>query len=129
MSAVRVAFREPYQVFRWFNGGDLQADFATMRRDYQQVRLVTLERLAARGRLGGSHALTIRRDKIGRPLSAPRRRRLAGSAACGAAGMSARPAPLAGRRLIGRRRLCRDVDSYEAGGIGRLSAGPAVSAR
>ena len=70
MSAVRVAFREPYQVFRWFNGGGLQADFATMRRDYQQVRLVTLERLAARGRLGGSHALTIRRDKIGRPLSA-----------------------------------------------------------
>jgi hypothetical protein len=39
-----------------------------------------------------------------------------------------RPAPLAGRRLIGRRRLCQDADSYETGRAGSLSTGPTVSA-
>jgi hypothetical protein len=39
-----------------------------------------------------------------------------------------RPAPLAGRRLIGWRRLCQDADSYETGGAGSLSTGPTVSA-
>jgi hypothetical protein len=46
-----------------------------------------------------------------------------------AAGVSAPASPLAGRRLIGRRRLGQDADGYEAGGMGGLSAGPAVGAR
>jgi hypothetical protein len=53
------------QATRWFNGGDLQADLPTLRRDYPQVRLRTLVRLAGRAAKRWRQG-----DKIGRLLSA-----------------------------------------------------------
>jgi uncharacterized protein YbjT (DUF2867 family) len=69
MPVVRMALgREFYQMFRWFNAGGFQADVTALRRHYPQLRLRTLEDwLRAEGWVG-KRAVTIRRDKMGRPL-------------------------------------------------------------
>ncbi len=69
MPVARVALgREFYQMFRWFNKGGFQADIAALRRDYPQLRLRTLEDwLREEGRTG-RRAITVRRDKMGRPM-------------------------------------------------------------
>ena len=70
MPLVRVALgREFYQMFRWFNRGGFQADIAGLRRDYPQVRLRTLEDWLREEGWAGKRAVTIRRDKIGRPVA------------------------------------------------------------
>src|SRR6266704_4947009 len=69
MPVVRVALgREFYQMFRWFNVGGFQADITALRRDYPQLRLRTLEDWLREEGWTGRRAITVRRDKIGRPL-------------------------------------------------------------
>jgi len=69
MPVVQVALgREFYQMFRWFNGGGFQADIAALRRDYPRLRLRTLEDWLREEGWAGRRAITVRRDKIGRPL-------------------------------------------------------------
>ena len=69
MPVVRVALgREFYQMFRWFNAGGFQADIAALRRDYPQLRLRTLEDWLREEGWAGRRVVTVRRDKIGRPL-------------------------------------------------------------
>jgi len=72
MPAVRVALgREFYQMFRWFNAGGFQADVPALRRDYPQLRLRTLEDWLREEGWAGRRAVSVRRDKIGRPLPGP----------------------------------------------------------
>lgn len=72
LPVVRVALgREFYQMFRWFNAGGFQADVAALRRDYSQLRLRTLEDWLREEGWAGKRAVTVKRDKIGRPLSVP----------------------------------------------------------
>ncbi len=74
MPVVRVVLgREFYQMFRWFNAGGFQADVAGLRRDYPQLR--TLEDWLREEGWAGRRAVTVRRDKIGRPLPQPPRLR------------------------------------------------------
>jgi len=61
--------REFYQMFRWFNRGGFQADITALRRDYPQLRLRTLEDWLREEGWAGKRAVTIRRDKIGRPVA------------------------------------------------------------
>ena len=69
MPVVRVALgREFYQMFRWFNAGGFQADITALRRDYPQLRLRTLEDWLREEGWTGRRAITVMRDKIGRPL-------------------------------------------------------------
>ena len=69
MLVVRVVLgREFYQMFRWFNAGGFQADVAGLRRDYPQLRLRALEDWLREEGWAGRRAVTVRRDKIGRPL-------------------------------------------------------------
>jgi len=69
MPVVRVVLgREFYQMFRWFNQGGFQADVAGLRRDYPQLRLWALEDWLREEGWAGRRAVTVRRDKIGRPL-------------------------------------------------------------
>jgi uncharacterized protein YbjT (DUF2867 family) len=69
MPVVRVVLgREFYQMFRWFNEGGFQADVAALRQDYPQLRLRTLEDWLREEGWAGKRAVTVRRDKIGRPL-------------------------------------------------------------
>lgn len=63
--------REFYQMFRWFNAGGFQADIAALQRDYPQLQLRTLEDWLREEGWAGRRAVTVRRDKIGRPLPAP----------------------------------------------------------
>jgi uncharacterized protein YbjT (DUF2867 family) len=69
MPVVRVVLgREFYQMFRWFNAGGFQADVAALRRDYPQLRLRTLENWLREEGWTGRRAVTVKRDRIGRPL-------------------------------------------------------------
>jgi uncharacterized protein YbjT (DUF2867 family) len=69
MPLVRVALgREFYQMFRWFNQGGFQADITALRRDYPQLRLRTLEDWLREEGWAGRRAVTVPRDKIGRPV-------------------------------------------------------------
>jgi hypothetical protein len=55
-------------MFRWFNAGGFQADIPALRRGYPQLRLRTPEDWLREEGWADRRAVTVRRDKIGRPL-------------------------------------------------------------
>ena len=73
MPVVRVALGREFYLFRWFNDGGFRADVAALRRDYPQLRLRTLEDWLREEGWAGRRAVTVRRDKIGRPLPSAQR--------------------------------------------------------
>jgi uncharacterized protein YbjT (DUF2867 family) len=65
----RVALgKEYYQMFRWFNRAGFQADIPALRRDYPEIHLRTLEEWLGEEGWTGKRTITIKRDKLGRPL-------------------------------------------------------------
>ncbi len=71
MPIVRVALgKEFFQMFRWFNNSGYQADVEGLRERYPELRLRTLEDWLREDGWENKQAITIKRDKIGRPLAA-----------------------------------------------------------
>ena len=71
MPVVRIAMsKEFYQMFRWFNAGGYRADIAGLRRDYPEIRLTSLEDWLRSEGWENKRTITVKRDKIGRPLRA-----------------------------------------------------------
>jgi uncharacterized protein YbjT (DUF2867 family) len=72
MPMVRVALgREFFQMFRWFNAAGFQADVAGLRRRYPELNLRTLEDWLREEGWENKRAITVKRDKIGRPITTP----------------------------------------------------------
>jgi uncharacterized protein YbjT (DUF2867 family) len=68
---VRVALgKEFHQMFRWFNQSGYKADVAALRNRYPQLRLRTLEDWLREEGWEGKREITVKHDKIGRPLPA-----------------------------------------------------------
>jgi hypothetical protein len=57
-------------VLRWFNAGGFQADIPALRREFPQLQLRTLQDWLREQGWAGRRAVTVRRDKMGRPLPA-----------------------------------------------------------
>jgi hypothetical protein len=55
-------------MFRWFNQGGYQADVTGVRQRYPELQLRTLEDWLREEGWGGKRTITVKRDKIGRPL-------------------------------------------------------------
>jgi uncharacterized protein YbjT (DUF2867 family) len=71
MPAVRLVLgREYFQMFRWFNRGGFQADIATLRRDHSELALRSLEEWLREEGWEGRREVSVKRDKMGRPLAA-----------------------------------------------------------
>jgi uncharacterized protein YbjT (DUF2867 family) len=69
MPVARIALgKEFHQMFRWFNEGGYRADVAGLRRDHPDLRLRTLEDWLREEGWEGKRAITVQRDRIGRPL-------------------------------------------------------------
>ncbi|WP_433732677.1 NmrA/HSCARG family protein [Nocardia sp. CA-129566] len=69
MPIVRVALgKEFYQMFRWFNAGGYQADVAGLRRRYPELQLRTLEDWLREEGWENKRTISVKRDRIGRPL-------------------------------------------------------------
>jgi uncharacterized protein YbjT (DUF2867 family) len=62
--------KEWHQMFTWFNNGGFQSDIPALQRDYPEVHLTSLEEWLRQEGWEGKRAITVKRDKIGRPLSA-----------------------------------------------------------
>jgi uncharacterized protein YbjT (DUF2867 family) len=62
--------KEWQQMFIWFNNGGFQSDIPALRRDYPEVHLTSLEEWLRQEGWERKRAITVKRDKIGRPLSA-----------------------------------------------------------
>jgi hypothetical protein len=60
-------------MFRWFNESGYRADIEGQRKRYPELRLRTLEDwLREKGEgWGNQRTITVKRDKIGRPLAQP----------------------------------------------------------
>jgi uncharacterized protein YbjT (DUF2867 family) len=70
MPVVRVVLgREFYEMFRWFNAGGYQADVDGLRRQYPELRLRTLEDWLREEGWENKRTITVKRDKIGRPIA------------------------------------------------------------
>jgi uncharacterized protein YbjT (DUF2867 family) len=66
----RVMGKEWHQMFVWSNNGGFQSDIPALRRDYPEVHLTSLEEWLRQEGWEDKRAITVKRDKIGRPLSA-----------------------------------------------------------
>jgi hypothetical protein len=55
-------------MFRWFNQGGYQADVTGLRQSYPELQLRTLEDWLREEGWEGKRTITVKRDKIGRPL-------------------------------------------------------------
>ena len=72
MPLVRVALgKEFYQMFRWFNHSGYRADVEGLRARYPELGLRTLEEWLREEGWEGRRTITVKRDKIGRPLTQP----------------------------------------------------------
>jgi uncharacterized protein YbjT (DUF2867 family) len=71
MPIVRVALgKEFFQMFRWFNDGGYQADVDGLRARYPELELRTLEAWLREEGWENKRTISVKRDKIGRPLGA-----------------------------------------------------------
>lgn len=71
MPIVRVALgKEFFQMFRWFNDGGYQADVDGLRARYPELALRTLEAWLREEGWENKRTITVKRDKLGRPLTA-----------------------------------------------------------
>ncbi len=71
MTAFRLSMgKEWYQMFTWLNKSGFQADIPALRRDYREVPLTSLEEWLRREGWGGKRKITVKRDSMGRPISA-----------------------------------------------------------
>ncbi|MET8875616.1 NmrA/HSCARG family protein [Nocardia sp. NPDC004604] len=71
MPIVRVALgKEFFQMFRWFNAGGYQADVEGLRRRYPELNLRTLEDWLREEGWENKRTISVKRDKMGRPLGA-----------------------------------------------------------
>jgi uncharacterized protein YbjT (DUF2867 family) len=62
--------KEWYQTFTWLKEGGFQADIPALRREYPEVPLTSLEEWLRREGWEGRRAMTVKRDSMGRPVSA-----------------------------------------------------------
>jgi uncharacterized protein YbjT (DUF2867 family) len=70
MAVVKVAMgKEFHQMFTWFNKSGFQADIPAQRRDYPEVHLTSLEEWLRQEGWEGKRTITVKRDRIGRPIS------------------------------------------------------------
>jgi uncharacterized protein YbjT (DUF2867 family) len=70
MPIVRVALGPEFaQMFRWFNDSGYQADVQGLRTRYPELGLRTLEDWLREEGWGNKRRITVKRDKIGRPLT------------------------------------------------------------
>jgi len=70
MTAVRLSMgKEWYQMFTWLNKSGFQADIPTLRRDYPEVLLTSLEEWLRREGWAEKREITVKRDSMGRPIS------------------------------------------------------------
>ena len=70
MRIVRVALgKEFFQVFHWFNDSGYPADVKGLRARYAELQLRTLEDWLRKEGWEGKRERTVRRDKLGRPLT------------------------------------------------------------
>jgi len=70
MPIVRVALgKEFFQMFHWFNDSGYQADVKGLRARYPELQLRTLEDWLREEGWEGKREITVRRDKLGRPLT------------------------------------------------------------
>jgi hypothetical protein len=68
MPVVRVALgKELFQMFRWFNDSGYQADVEGLRSRYPELALRTLEDWLRDAGWENKRAVTVKRDKLGRP--------------------------------------------------------------
>jgi uncharacterized protein YbjT (DUF2867 family) len=71
LPVVRIVMgKEWHQMFVWFNNGGFQSDIPALRRDYPEVHLTSLEEWLRQEGWEGKRAVTVKRDKVGRPLAA-----------------------------------------------------------
>jgi uncharacterized protein YbjT (DUF2867 family) len=71
MTAFRLSMgKEWYQMFIWLNKSGFQADIPALRRDYPEVPLTSLEEWLRREGWAGKRKITVKRDSMGRPISA-----------------------------------------------------------
>jgi uncharacterized protein YbjT (DUF2867 family) len=61
--------KEWHQMFTWFKKGGFQAGIPALRRDYPEVHLTSLEEWLRQEGWEGKRIITVKRDKIGRPIS------------------------------------------------------------
>src|SRR5262249_44165843 len=81
LPVVRVIMgKEWYQMFAWLNKSGFQADIPALRRDYPAVPLTSLEEWLRREGWEGRRQITVRRDSMGRPISAAQNDRGGGRA-------------------------------------------------
>jgi hypothetical protein len=70
MAIVRVGLgKKFFQMFRWFNDSGYQADVISLRNQYPELGLLTLEDWLREEGWQNKRTITVKRDKIGRPLS------------------------------------------------------------
>jgi uncharacterized protein YbjT (DUF2867 family) len=70
MPIVRIALsKEFFQMFHWFNHGGYQADVKDLPAHYPELQLPTLEDWLREEGREGKRETTVRRDKLGRPLT------------------------------------------------------------
>jgi uncharacterized protein YbjT (DUF2867 family) len=71
MPVVRVVLgKEFFQMFRWFNQSGYQADVGGLRERYPELRLRSLEDWLREEGWENRRAITVKRDRLGRPLPA-----------------------------------------------------------
>ena len=71
MTAFRLSMgKEWYQMFTWLNRSGFQADIPALRRNYPEVPLTSLEEWLRREGWAGKRKITVKRDSMGRPISA-----------------------------------------------------------
>jgi hypothetical protein len=70
MPVVRLGLgKEFFQMFRWFNESGYQADVEGLRARYPELGLQTLEDWLREEGWENRRTITVKRDKIGRPLT------------------------------------------------------------
>ena len=71
MGAVRPMMgKEWYQMFSWLKKSGFQADIRALRRDFPEVPLTSLEEWLRKEGWQGKRKVTVKRDRLGRPISA-----------------------------------------------------------
>jgi uncharacterized protein YbjT (DUF2867 family) len=69
--AVRLSMgKEWAQMFKWLDKSGFRADIPALRRDYPEVRLTSLEEWLRRAGWQGRREITVKRDNMGRAISA-----------------------------------------------------------
>jgi uncharacterized protein YbjT (DUF2867 family) len=62
--------KEWYQMFRWLNRSGFQADIPSLRREYPDVELMSLDDWLRREGWEGKREIKVKRDSMGRPVPA-----------------------------------------------------------